>query len=175
MLIAIQYYHCPAGEIIIGEYDKKICLCDWQFRKMRNQIDQRIHSALAATFEEKDTPLLRKAKKQLDEYFEGQRSTFDLPILTIGTDFQKSVWDALLEVPFGKTISYLELAKQLGNEKAVRAVAAANGANAISIIIPCHRIIGADGDLIGYAGGLHAKKKLLRIEGHHFGEQLELF
>lgn len=175
MLIAIQYYHCPAGDLILGEYDKKICLCDWQYRKMRNQIDQRIISGLDATFEEKDTPLLRKARKQLDEYFKGERTTFDLPLLTVGTDFQKSVWDALLEIPFGETVSYLELAQKLGNEKAVRAVAAANGANAISILIPCHRIIGSDGDLVGYAGGLHAKKKLLKIEGLHFGEQLELF
>lgn len=175
MLLSIQSYHCAAGELILGEFDEKICLCDWKFRKLRNQIDERIKNGLGATFEEKDTTLLRKAKKQLDEYFAGERTEFELPLLCIGTDFQKRVWEVLQEIPFGKTMSYLELARKLGDEKAVRAVAAANGANALSILIPCHRIIGSDGDLVGYAGGLHAKKKLLRVEGLQFGEQLELF
>lgn len=175
MLLSIQSYHCAAGELILGEFDKKLCLCDWKFRKMRAQIDQRLLLGLNATFEEKKTPLLTKVSNQLDEYFAGERTQFDIPLLTVGTDFQKRVWEALQEIPFGKTWSYLELAREMGDEKAVRAVAAANGANALSIIIPCHRIIGSDGNLVGYAGGLYAKKKLLRIEGLQFGEQLELF
>jgi methylated-DNA-[protein]-cysteine S-methyltransferase len=175
MLLSIQPYHCAAGELILGEFDKKICLCDWRFRKSRNQIDERIKNELGATFEEKDTTLLRRAKKQLDEYFSGERTEFDLPFLFVGTDFQKRVWEALPEIPSGKTMSFLELARKLGDEKVVRAVTAAIAANALSILIPCHRITGSDGDLAGYGGGLSAKKKLLRIEGLNFGYQLELF
>ena len=105
---------------------------------------------------------------QLKEYFDGKRKTFDIPLLTIGTDFQKSVWDGLIKIPYGTKASYLELSKNIGNEKAVRAVASANGANAIGILIPCHRIIGSNGDLVGYAGGLPAKKKLLELESNLF-------
>lgn len=175
MFISITSYHSPVGELILGEFNKKLCICDWKYRKQRNQIDARITKELAAVFEENDTPLLRKTKKQLDEYFAKKRTTFDLPLLTIGTDFQKKVWEELQEIPFGETLSYLELSQQLGDEKAIRAVASANGANAISIIIPCHRIIGADGALTGYAGGLNAKKKLLQLEGMNLGNQLTLF
>src|SRR5690606_18399830 len=104
-----------------------------------------------------------------------KRTTFDIPLLFIGTDFQKSVWEALMEIPYGTTKSYLELSRDLGDENAIRAVATANGANSISIIVPCHRIIGSDGSLTGYAGGLNAKKKLLQLEGMNFGNQLSLF
>ncbi len=108
--------------------------------------------------------VLEDAVYQLQEYFEGKRQAFDLVLNPEGTPFQKQVWEKLLEVPFGKTISYLELSKQLGNVKAIRAVAAANGKNPLWIVIPCHRIIGSNGDLTGYAGGLHRKKWLLEHE-----------
>ena len=108
--------------------------------------------------------VIDEAKKQLDEYFLGKRKMFDVPLLMVGTAFQKSVWEALLQIPYGETASYLAQAKRIGNEKAVRAVASANGANAISIFIPCHRIIGSDGTLTGYAGGLDTKAKLLEME-----------
>jgi methylated-DNA-[protein]-cysteine S-methyltransferase len=111
---------------------------------------------------------MSEAQKQLEAYFNMQRKSFDIPLLMLETDFQKSVWEALVQIPFGKTASYLELAKTIDNEKAVRAVASANGANAISIMIPCHRIIGNDGALVGYAGGLPAKKKLLDLEKNLF-------
>ena len=106
--------------------------------------------------------------EEMNEYFEGKRKTFDIPLLMVGTAFQKSVWNGLLAVPYGTTASYLKLSKNIGNEKAVRAVASANGANAISILIPCHRIIGSNGNLVGYAGGLPAKKKLLELENNLF-------
>jgi methylated-DNA-[protein]-cysteine S-methyltransferase len=110
------------------------------------------------------------------EYFSSKRKTFDIPLLLIGTDFQENVWNELIKIPFGKTSSYLELSRKLGNVLAIRAVASANGANAISIIIPCHHIIGSDGKLIGDAGGLAAKKKLLELEGYNqFDKQLKLF
>lgn len=108
--------------------------------------------------------VLEDAAYQLNEYFEGSRKNFDLKLNLEGTDFQKSVWEALLQIPSGKTLSYLELSKKLGDVKAIRAVAAANGKNPLWIVVPCHRVIGTNGDLTGYAGGLHRKKWLLEHE-----------
>lgn len=102
--------------------------------------------------------------RQLDEYFAKERKEFDLPLMFVGTGFQKSVWNALLSIPYGKTESYGALAARLGRPTAVRAVAGANGANAISIIVPCHRVIGSDHSLTGYGGGIEAKKYLLELE-----------
>lgn len=101
---------------------------------------------------------------QLKEYFDGKRKDFTLDLNPQGTDFQKRVWQALLDIPFGKTTSYLQLSKTLGDVKAIRAVAAANGKNPLWIVVPCHRVIGSDGSLTGYAGGLHRKKWLLEHE-----------
>ncbi|WP_222982853.1 methylated-DNA--[protein]-cysteine S-methyltransferase [Flagellimonas meishanensis] len=108
--------------------------------------------------------VLEDAVYQFREYFEGTRKHFDLTLNPEGTDFQKKVWNALMKIPYGKTISYLELSKQLGDVKAIRAVAAANGKNPLWIVVPCHRVIGSNGDLTGYAGGLHRKKWLLEHE-----------
>ena len=108
--------------------------------------------------------ILKDAVTQFQEYFNGDRTVFDLKLNPSGTDFQKKVWDALLKIPFGKTVSYLELSKQLGDVKAIRAVASANGKNPLWIVVPCHRVIGTNGDLTGYAGGLHRKKWLLEHE-----------
>lgn len=108
--------------------------------------------------------VLIDAAYQLNEYFEGKRRYFDLLLNPEGTEFQKKVWSLLSEIPYGKTVSYLELSKRLGDVKAIRAVASANGKNPLWIIIPCHRVIGSDGSLTGYAGGLHRKKWLLNHE-----------
>ncbi|OUR93872.1 cysteine methyltransferase [Flavobacteriales bacterium 34_180_T64] len=108
--------------------------------------------------------ILQDCVYQLKEYFEGFRKQFDLKLNPTGTDFQKRVWDALLTIPYNKTLSYLELSKQLGDIKAIRAVANANGKNPLWIIVPCHRVIGSDGSLTGYAGGLHRKQWLLEHE-----------
>lgn len=108
--------------------------------------------------------VLEDAVYQLQEYFEGQRETFNLQLNPQGTPFQQGVWEELLKIPYGKTMSYLELSKKLDNVKAIRAVAAANGKNPLWIIVPCHRVIGSDGSLTGYAGGLHRKKWLLEHE-----------
>lgn len=163
--IQIQYVKTIVGEIIIGSYNDKLCLLDYRYRRMRTTIDKRIQKHLGTTYEEVDNPLLQETRKQLDEYFKSERKQFELPLLQIGTEFQKSVWDALLKIPYGTTSTYLDLAKQIDNDKAVRAVANANGANCIGIIIPCHRIIGSDGSLVGFAGGLPTKKRLLKLEG----------
>jgi len=112
-----------------------------------------------------DDQKVKEVFKQLQEYFKRERKEFDLPLEIIGTDFQKGVWNELTKIPYGETISYGELANRMGDKNLMRAVAAANGANPIPIIIPCHRVIGADGSLTGYGGGLDVKKKLLELEG----------
>lgn len=162
--IYIKHYNSPIGSLTIGSYQDKICLCDWTYRKMRTSIDNRIKEGLKSEFHEGSTPIIEETILQLNEYFKNKRKVFTIPLLFVGTNFQRSVWEALLTIPYGQTFSYLKLSKQLGNEKAIRAVAAANGANSISILVPCHRIIGSDGNLIGYAGGLSAKMKLLELE-----------
>ena len=129
-----------------------------------DRTNNRLKKGLNAEFVEGSSEIIEETIKQLEEYFKAERQNFDIPLLMVGTEFQKSVWQGLMKIPFGKTASYLELAKNIGNEKAVRAVANANGANAISILIPCHRIIGSNGTLTGYAGGLDVKKKLLELE-----------
>ena len=108
-----------------------------------------------------------ETQRQLDDYFAGKRQTFDLKLAPQGTDFQLRVWQQLQQIPFGQTISYGELAKRIGNPNASRAVGAANGKNPISIIVPCHRVIGADGSLTGFGGGLDTKQKLLELEQQH--------
>ena len=165
--INIQFYKTNYGEFILGSYDEKLCMVDFRYRKMRKTVDERIKKGLNAVFVEQDDDILQKTRLQLDEYFNIQRKEFDIPLLTVGTDFQKSVWEALLKVPYGTTSTYLQLAKEIGKAKAVRAVANANGANAIGIIIPCHRIIGTNGELTGYAGGLPLKKRLLELEKNY--------
>jgi len=174
--ISIQYFKTPFGELVLGAFRNKLCLCDWRYRKMRTAIDQRIQKELNAEYVAEETAIIRQAKQQLTEYFDETRTEFDIPLLMPGTAFQQSVWNVLIKVPYGVTETYLGLSKKLNNEKAIRAVAAANGANALAIIVPCHRIIGSKGELVGYAGGLNAKKKLLQLEAKgQFPEQLRMF
>ncbi len=114
-----------------------------------------------------DKKILQKCKQQLDEYFSGKRKIFDLPICQEGTSFQQKVWNELIHIPYGKTITYFQLAQRMGNIKAIRAAAAANGRNRLWIIVPCHRVIGSHGSLTGYAGGLPMKKWLLEHENKY--------
>ena len=164
-LIKIQEYKTPFGELLIGSYNEQLCLCDWKYRKARTAIDSRLQKGLKAQYTEENSETIQKTIVQLNEYFDKQRTQFDIPLLLVGSEFQKNVWNTLLQIPYGTIETYLNLSKRMNNAEAIRAVAAANGANAISIIIPCHRIIGSNGLLIGYAGGLQAKKKLLALEG----------
>ena len=166
--ISTQYYKSPIGEMFLGSYDNKLCIADWRYRKMRTTIDNRIQKGLKAEYVEESSEVVTQTIEQMKEYFNLERKEFTIPLLLVGTDFQKSVWQGLIDTPFGATASYLELSKRIGNEKAVRAVASANGANSISILVPCHRIIGPNGDLVGYAGGMDVKKKLLEIESNLF-------
>ena len=170
--IQTEIYSSPYGELILGSYQDQLCLCDWRYRKSRELIDRRIQTGLKASFVEAGSMVNEECKKQLMQYFNDERKEFDLSILLVGSDFQKSVWNLLLEIPYGKTLSYVSLSRRLGDEKAIRAVARANGDNAISIIVPCHRILGSDGSLTGYAGGLRTKQKLLRLENASLQQEL---
>ena len=174
-MIITSNYKTPYGELVIGSFEDKLCLCDWRYRKMRNAVDKRIRSGLNLDYTDGNSDIIEETKKQLTQYFNQERTEFDIPLLFVGSDFQKQVWDALKEIPYGQTDTYLGLSKKLGNEKAIRAVSSANGANAISIIVPCHRIIGSDGKLVGYAGGLDVKRRLLKLEGVNIHGQLSMF
>jgi len=168
--INVQTHKSPVGDLLLGSCEGKLCLLDFKYRRMRTTIDKRLRKGLNSEYVEESSEVIEQTIEQLEEYFAGERKVFDIPLHTIGTDFQKSVWQGLMQIPYGTTASYLELSKRIGNEKAVRAVASANGANAIGILIPCHRIIGSNGDLVGYAGGLPAKKKLLELESNLFSK-----
>jgi len=148
----IFFYNTAIGKIGIVESDNKIT---------HVYFDKEIEVKDVVL---KETPLLKEAGKQMQEYFEGKRKTFDLPLAPIGTEFQQSVWKALQTIPYGETRSYGEIAKNIGNPKAARAIGMANNKNPISIFIPCHRVIGSNGKLVGYGGGLHIKDHLLNLE-----------
>lgn len=163
-VICVKRYAAPCGVLLLGSFGDKLCLCDWQVEKHRGNVDRRLKRMLKAELQEGTTDVIERAEKQLDEYFAGRRREFDVPLLFVGTDFQTRVWRELLKIPFGATISYGEMARRMGCPKSVRAVANANGANAISIFAPCHRVIGSDNSLTGYGGGLDAKRTLLERE-----------
>ena len=148
------YYKSPIGNLIIMEEENAIIKLCFKEQEIINIKD----------IQEFETPLLKKAKKQLEEYFEGKRKKFDLALRLNGTSFQNKVWKALLNIPYAKTCSYKDIAKNIGNENASRAVGNANNKNPLPIFIPCHRVIGSNGKLIGYAGGLDIKIKLLELE-----------
>ena len=162
--ILIQRYVSPCGDLVLGAFGGELCLCNWVQGKHPGRVEHRLRTALNVDYEEGTSDLLREAVRQLDEYFCGTRRDFDLPLHFEGSDFQKTVWRRLLEIPYGSTVSYGLMARQIGRPKAVRAVANANGANAISIFVPCHRVIGSDSSLTGYGGGLDAKTFLLALE-----------
>lgn len=162
--IYIQYYSSPCGEIVLASMGDRLCLCDWNEMPCAERNKRRLVRMLGAEFREELSEVLLRTKRQLDEYFAGRRTSFDIPLLMMGTDFQKRVWNTLLEIPYGEVRTYKEIAMRVNNLRGVRAVAQAIGANGISIFIPCHRIIGSDNTLTGFAGGLEAKRILLERE-----------
>ena len=148
-MIVQSIYHSPIGDIEISGHEKGIVSMFWiDDFKGRNEIH----------------PLLLDCYQQLDEYFNGIRKAFDIELDLQGSDFQKGVWSRLRQIPYGETITYLELAQSLGDKKKIRAVGRANGKNPFNIIVPCHRVIGSDGSLVGYGGGLWRKQWLLEFE-----------
>lgn len=148
----IYFYDTKIGKIAIAEENNKIIRLSFN-----TQIQD--HDYVI-----KETDILRKAAKELYEYLDGKRTTFNIPLNPIGTDFMISVWNELLKIPYGKTVSYKNIAENIGNKNACRAVGMANNKNPIGIFIPCHRVIGTSGKLVGYVGGLDIKIKLLDIE-----------
>ena len=146
----IFFYETPVGKLCIGEEDGVIVRTTW--------------SKIPTEYILEETELILQCKMQLDEYFRGERKTFDLPLAPKGTDFQKKVWNALQKIPYGETKTYGEIAAAVGNPKGARAVGMANNKNPIGIIIPCHRVVGANGKLVGYAGGMDKKEWLLQLE-----------
>ena len=163
--VNVQYYLSPCGELLLASVGDELCLCDWKAQPCAERNMRRLERLLGAQFREQSSPVLERTKIELDEYFAGRRTSFDIPLRPVGTPFQMSVWKALQEIPFGETRTYLEIARKVDNIKGVRAVAQAIGSNGISILIPCHRVIGSGRSLTGFAGGLAAKRTLLRIEG----------
>lgn len=151
MQLSYCYMASPVGQLKLVANEQALVAILWD-----NENPKRVR--LAELIEDVSHPILLNTQQQLIEYFSGQRKVFDILLDFEGTDFQKQVWSALLTIPYGETRSYKQIAQQLGNEKAVRAVGAANGKNPISIIAPCHRVIGAGGALVGFAGGLDKKK-----------------
>ncbi|CCY35728.1 putative uncharacterized protein [Alistipes sp. CAG:831] len=174
--ILTVHYQAPCGEMLLGSLGDRLCLCDWTHELHPGRVANRLRRILKAESEDcgqisGDTPgqsafpeILLRTVRELDEYFRGERKEFDLPLLLAGSEFQKRVWQQLRLIPYGQTVSYGELAAAIGAPKSVRAVANANGANAISIILPCHRVIGSDGSLTGYGGGTDTKRYLLELE-----------
>ncbi|WP_180057275.1 MULTISPECIES: methylated-DNA--[protein]-cysteine S-methyltransferase [unclassified Acinetobacter] len=157
MQLSYQYLDSPVGQLQLVANETALVAVLWE-----NEKPDRVR--LASLVEDHKHPILLKTAKQLNEYFAGKRQIFDLPLDFSGTEFQQKVWQALLTIPFGETRSYKQIAEQIGNVKAVRAAGAANGKNPISIIAPCHRVVGANGKLVGFAGGLENKDILLKIE-----------
>ena len=150
------YYNTKIGEIAIEENGMAITRLYFINKDLEKEVEIK-----------EETWLMKKTIKEIKEYLEGKRNSFDLPLEPEGTEFQKKVWNALKEIPYGETRSYGEIAKIIGNEKASRAVGMANNKNPIMIMIPCHRVIGANGKLVGYAGGLDVKEKLINMEKNH--------
>lgn len=149
--IYVYYYDTPVGRLGIAENGSAITHVLFEGWDIEAQ--------------ERETPGIAKAAQQLDEYFRGERTRFDLPIDPQGTEFQRACWKALVAIPYGETRSYSDQARSVGNPRACRAVGSANNKNPIPFIIPCHRVVGADGKLVGYAGGIDIKEFLLRLEG----------
>lgn len=167
--IITKLYHSPYGALMLGETDGKLCLCDWLSGLHHERVTNRLEKALNASIVSGESRIVNMAAKELDEYFANVRQTFDIPLSFVGTDFQKKVWHALQGIPYGKTVSYGQMARTLGCPRSVRAVANAVGANPISVIVPCHRVVGSDGSLTGYAGGIETKRHLLQTERRNIG------
>lgn len=154
----------PIGEMIAAATETHLLLFEFARRRTLDRQLEHAGRATGARFEPGDSPILGRLRTELAEYFAGRRRSFDVPLRTPGTGFQMRVWAELLRIPYGATTSYGRLAIAIGSPSAVRAVARANGDNRIAIIVPCHRVIGSDGSLTGYGGGLWRKKKLLDLE-----------
>lgn len=163
-VVFLQYYDAPCGQLVLASMGEALCLCDWNGMPCAERNKRRIARYVDAAYRTASSPVLEQAKLQLDDYFAGHRPSLHVPLHPFGTDFQLRVWQALLQIPYGETRSYLEVAQRVGNPRGVRAVAQAIGANGIGILIPCHRVIGSNRSLTGFTGGLDKKSYLLELE-----------
>lgn len=166
-MIVLKYIETPLGTMRMGATDKGICLFDFVDRQRMDTIMDRVVAMRGGPYMEGEHPLFEVLETEIGEYFAGTRKTFDVPVDMVGSPFQVRVWEALLEVPYGETRTYKQQTERLGDEKAIRAVANANGSNGIAILVPCHRIIGTNGSLTGYGGGIQRKQALLMLERQH--------
>jgi AraC family transcriptional regulator, regulatory protein of adaptative response / methylated-DNA-[protein]-cysteine methyltransferase len=164
----------PLGEMIAGATDEGVCLLEFHDRKILPKEYKDLKKLLDTTLEEGENKHLKSLRKQLKEYFEGKRKEFNIPLVIPGSEFQQAVWKELQNIQYGATRSYQEQAGALGSPESVRAVANANGLNRIAIVIPCHRVIGSDGSLTGYGGGLARKKWLIDHEKKYSGQPVDL-
>lgn len=176
-MIFAKNIRTPIGEMLAACTADGVCLFDFIHRKMMDRMMERVKTHFGTEFSYTDHPHLSALEQQMGDYFAGTRRAFDLPLVWTGTSFQQRVWQGLLEIPYGTTRSYKQQSRILGDEKAIRAVAKANGENGIAIIVPCHRVIGSHGSLVGYGGGLQRKKWLLQHEAKVLGsaQQASLF
>lgn len=163
--IFITTYYSPLGLMFLGATEKGICLAEFYDRIHFEKTLLKLAESLMAQFVEEENQHLNKLKEQLTLYFDKKLQNFTVPLIITGTDFQQKVFQSLLKIPYGNTSTYKNQAAVLGDVKAIRAVATANGLNKIAVVIPCHRIIGSNGSMIGYAGGIHRKQALLQLEG----------
>jgi AraC family transcriptional regulator of adaptative response/methylated-DNA-[protein]-cysteine methyltransferase len=173
-MIIITKIETPLGEMIAGATDKGVCLLEFSDRIILPQEYDDLIKHLNSTIEDGENKHTKILRKQLKEYFKGRRKDFTVPLITPGSAFQQAVWKELQNIPFGATRSYHEQSVALGNPDSIRAVANANGMNRIAILIPCHRVIGSDGRLVGYGGGLRRKKWLLDHEKKFSGKPVDL-
>ena len=173
-MITITKIETELGIMIAGAVGEGLCLLEFSDRKMLNTEYRDLERYLKTTIQEGENKIFKTLRKQLKEYFKGTLKEFTIPLITPGTLFQQSVWQELTKIPYGTTRSYLEQSEALGKPESIRAVANANGMNRISIIIPCHRVIGSDGRLTGYGGGLKRKRWLLDHEKRFSGKPIDL-
>ncbi len=163
----IHKFDTPIGEMVIGSIINHICLLEFCDTNRHNNEISELEKAVSLKVIYGNNDIISQAKYQLEQYFTGKLTNFDLPLLTVGTPFQISVWNSLLKIPYSTKISYQEQAEILDSPNSVRAVANANGKNKISIIIPCHRVIGKNGNMRGYGGGIHRKEWLINLEHNY--------
>ncbi len=173
-MLYLSYLDTPLGLMRMGASDQGLCLFDFREERSTGRVPSRIQVYFNREIAEGEHPVFAEVRRQVNEYFAGTLKHFDLPLHFIGNDFQVGVWRGLLDIPYGETISYKAQAVRLGNEQAIRAIAGTNGENSIAIIAPCHRVIGSDGSLTGYGGGVHNKKWLLDHERLHSGKEVQL-
>lgn len=176
-IVNMTQIQTPLGLMLACATERGICMLEFadkeeRFQKRLQTELMQVTKAFTAPVKS-DNPLFKPLQEQLSAYFGKELKQFDLPLELVGTEFQKKVWNTLLQIPYGEVISYAKEAQQMGSVQAVRAVANANGMNKISIIIPCHRVIGSNGTLTGYGGGLWRKEKLLALEGRSFSKTAE--